>query len=114
MGNGESKKLDYSSCEWRNVTKVSLGEFLRCFDQPISEEQAWALCFQCCHKMKQLAQGPYPVVIKGLGSILIHSDGAVSFMVYPNSASAALCLPLPPSLSVESLGLGNNLDKYLR
>uniref|UniRef100_A0A452J787 KIND domain-containing protein n=1 Tax=Gopherus agassizii TaxID=38772 RepID=A0A452J787_9SAUR len=73
------------SCEWRNVTKVSLGEFLRCFDQPISEEQAWALCFQCCHKMKQLAQGPYPVVIKGLGSILIHSDGAVSFMVYPKS-----------------------------
>nr|XP_032636127.1 protein spire homolog 1-like [Chelonoidis abingdonii] len=85
MGNGESKKLDYSSCEWRNVTKVSLGEFLRCFDQPISEEQAWALCFQCCHKMKQLAQGPYPVMIKGLGSILIHSDGAVSFMVYPKS-----------------------------
>nr|XP_048695837.1 protein spire homolog 1-like [Caretta caretta] len=34
--------------------------------------------------MKQkLAQGPYPVVIKGLGSILIHSDGAVSFMVHP-------------------------------
>ncbi|XP_039355696.1 protein spire homolog 1-like isoform X1 [Mauremys reevesii] len=85
MGNGESKTLDYSSCEWSNVTKVSLGELLRCCDQPISEEQAWALCFQCCHKMKQLAQGPHPVVIKGLGSILIHSDGAVSFMVHPKS-----------------------------
>ncbi|XP_029768635.1 protein spire homolog 1-like [Terrapene carolina triunguis] len=85
MGSGESKKMDYSSCEWRNVTKVSLGEFLRCCDQPISEEQAWALCFQCCHKMKQLAQGPHPVVIKGLGSILIHSDGAVSFTVRPKS-----------------------------
>ncbi|XP_065429632.1 protein spire homolog 1-like isoform X1 [Chrysemys picta bellii] len=85
MGSGESKKMDYSSCEWRNVTKVSLGEFLRCCDQPISEEQAWALCFQCCHKMKQLAQGPHPVVIKGLGSILIHSDGAVSFTVHPKS-----------------------------
>ncbi|XP_043394580.1 protein spire homolog 1-like isoform X3 [Chelonia mydas] len=83
MGSGESKKVDCSSCEWRNITKVSLGEFLRCCDQPISEEQAWALCFQCCHKMKQLAQDPQPVVIKGLGSILIHSDGAVSFMVHP-------------------------------
>ncbi|CAM4462422.1 protein spire homolog 1-like [Lepidochelys kempii] len=83
MGSSESKKVDCSSCEGRNITKVSLGEFLRCCDQPISEEQAWALCFQCCHKMKQLAQGPYPVVIKGLGSILIHSDGAVSFMVHP-------------------------------
>ncbi|TFK04825.1 chitotriosidase-1 [Platysternon megacephalum] len=85
MGSGESKKMDYSSGEWRNVTKVSLGEFLRYCDQPISEEQAWALCFQCCHKMKQLAQGPHPVVIKGLGSILIHSDGAVSFTVRPKS-----------------------------
>ncbi|XP_038273283.1 protein spire homolog 1-like isoform X2 [Dermochelys coriacea] len=85
MGSGESKKVDCSSCEWKNITKVSLGEFLRCCDQPISEEQAWALCFQCCHKMKQLAQNPHPVVIKGLGSILIHSDGAVSFMVHPKS-----------------------------
>ncbi|XP_067402190.1 protein spire homolog 1-like isoform X2 [Emydura macquarii macquarii] len=72
--------MDYKRAEW-NITKVSLGEFLRCCDQPISEEQAWALCFQCCYKMKQLAQGPHPGMIKGLGSIFIHSDGAVSFKV---------------------------------
>uniref|UniRef100_A0A8B9N772 KIND domain-containing protein n=1 Tax=Accipiter nisus TaxID=211598 RepID=A0A8B9N772_9AVES len=26
---------------------VSLAEILRCFEHPISEEQAWAICFQC-------------------------------------------------------------------
>uniref|UniRef100_A0A8C0BJB7 KIND domain-containing protein n=1 Tax=Buteo japonicus TaxID=224669 RepID=A0A8C0BJB7_9AVES len=36
---------------------VSLAEILRCLEHPISEEQAWAVCFQCCRKMEQLAQG---------------------------------------------------------
>uniref|UniRef100_A0A8C3ECB8 Uncharacterized protein n=1 Tax=Corvus moneduloides TaxID=1196302 RepID=A0A8C3ECB8_CORMO len=43
-------------CEQR-ITKVSLAELLRCFEHPISEEQAWAICFQCCRKIEQLAQG---------------------------------------------------------
>uniref|UniRef100_A0A493TNB3 KIND domain-containing protein n=1 Tax=Anas platyrhynchos platyrhynchos TaxID=8840 RepID=A0A493TNB3_ANAPP len=30
------------------AAKVSLAEVLRCFEHPISEGQAWALCFQCC------------------------------------------------------------------
>ncbi|XP_006020189.1 protein spire homolog 1-like isoform X3 [Alligator sinensis] len=75
-------------CDW-SVTKVSLEELLRCYKQPISEEQAWAICFQCCCKMKQLAQGLHPwspaVVIKGPGSILIHSNGHVSFLLCSKS-----------------------------
>ncbi|XP_019404357.1 PREDICTED: protein spire homolog 1-like isoform X2 [Crocodylus porosus] len=71
-------------CDW-GVTKVSLEELLRCYKQPVSEEQAWAICFQCCCKMKRLAQGLRPwfptVVIKGPGSILIHSNGNVSFLL---------------------------------
>uniref|UniRef100_A0A8B9DHV2 KIND domain-containing protein n=1 Tax=Anser cygnoides TaxID=8845 RepID=A0A8B9DHV2_ANSCY len=59
-------------------------EVLRCFEHPISEEQAWAICFQCCCKMKQLAQGLNPslhsVFIKGPGSIFIHADGFVSLL----------------------------------
>ncbi|XP_028940613.1 protein spire homolog 1-like [Antrostomus carolinensis] len=75
-------------CE-QGITKVSLAEILRCFEHPISEEQAWAICFQCCRKMELLAQGPYPplhsVFIKGPGSIFIHADGTASFKVYHKS-----------------------------
>ncbi|XP_009465022.1 PREDICTED: protein spire homolog 1-like [Nipponia nippon] len=75
-------------CE-QGITKVSLAEILRCFEHPISEEQAWAVCFQCCRKMEQLAQGLCPplhsVFIKGPGSIFIHADGTASFKVYYKS-----------------------------
>uniref|UniRef100_A0A8C3P2V3 KIND domain-containing protein n=1 Tax=Cyanoderma ruficeps TaxID=181631 RepID=A0A8C3P2V3_9PASS len=75
-------------CE-RRITKVSLADLLRCFEHPISEEQAWALCFQCCRKIEQLAQGLCPplhsVFIKSTGSIFIHADGTASFKVYHKS-----------------------------
>ncbi|KFO03487.1 Protein spire 1, partial [Balearica regulorum gibbericeps] len=78
-------------CEQR-ITKVSLAEILRCFEHPISEEQAWAVCFQCCRKMEQLAQGLCPplhsVFIKGPGSIFIHDDGTASFKVYHKSGKS--------------------------
>ncbi|NXX73560.1 SPIR1 protein, partial [Urocolius indicus] len=67
-------------------TKVSLAEILRCFEHPLSEEQAWAICFQCCCKMEQLAQEQCPplqfIFLKGLGSVFIHADGTASFKTY--------------------------------
>uniref|UniRef100_A0A7M4E860 KIND domain-containing protein n=1 Tax=Crocodylus porosus TaxID=8502 RepID=A0A7M4E860_CROPO len=39
-------------CDW-GVTKVSLEELLRCYKQPVSEEQAWAICFQGGGKVSQ-------------------------------------------------------------
>ncbi|NWI47659.1 SPIR1 protein, partial [Picathartes gymnocephalus] len=78
-------------CEQR-ITKVSLAELLRCFEHPISEEQAWAICFQCCRKIEQLAQGLCPpfhsVFVKGSGSIFIHADGTASFKVYHKSGKS--------------------------
>ncbi|NXH15292.1 SPIR1 protein, partial [Bucco capensis] len=80
--------MEPPQCEQR-ITKVSLAEILRCFEHPISEEQAWAVCFQCCCKMEQLAQGQcsslHSVFIKGSGSIFIHADGTASFKVYHKS-----------------------------
>ncbi|KAM4906123.1 protein spire homolog 1-like [Sylvia borin] len=80
--------MEPPGCEQR-ITKVSLTDFLWCFEHPISEEQAWALCFQCCRKIEQLAQGlcppPCSVFIKGTGSIFIHADGTASFKVYHKS-----------------------------
>ncbi|XP_068016676.1 protein spire homolog 1-like isoform X2 [Melanerpes formicivorus] len=80
--------METPQCEQR-MTKVSLAEILKCFEQPISEEQAWAICFQCCCKMEQMAQGLSPslhaVFIKGSGSIFLHADGTASFKVYRKS-----------------------------
>ncbi|NXE35224.1 SPIR1 protein, partial [Ptilorrhoa leucosticta] len=83
--------MEPPGCEQR-ITKVSLAELLRCFEHPISEEQAWAICFQCCRKIEQLAQGLCPplhsVFIKGSGSIFIHADGTASFKVYHKSGKS--------------------------
>ncbi|NXM38778.1 SPIR1 protein, partial [Gymnorhina tibicen] len=83
--------MEPPGCEQR-ITKVSLAELLRCFEHPISEEQAWALCFQCCRKIEQLAQGLCPplhsLFIKGSGSIFIHADGTASFKVYHKSGKS--------------------------
>ncbi|NXL57215.1 SPIR1 protein, partial [Chordeiles acutipennis] len=83
--------MESPRCE-QKITKVSLAEILRCFEHPISEEQAWAICFQCCRKMQLLAQGLYlplhSVFIKGPGSIFIHADGTASFKVYHKSGKS--------------------------
>ncbi|NXX96654.1 SPIR2 protein, partial [Centropus bengalensis] len=80
--------MESPQCEQR-TTKVSLAEILRCFEHPITEEQAWAVCFQCCRKMEQLAQGLCPplhsIFIKGPGSVFIHADGTASFKVFYKS-----------------------------
>ncbi|KAF4801765.1 protein spire 1-like protein [Turdus rufiventris] len=80
-------------CEQR-IAKVSLAELLRCFEHAISEEQAWAICFQCCRKIEQLIQGLCPslhsVFIKGSGSIFIHADGTASFKVYHKSDAGSI------------------------
>ncbi|XP_053545716.1 protein spire homolog 2-like [Bombina bombina] len=64
----------------RDHSKVTLKEILKGYGQPISEEQAWALCFQCCNKLKQLLWGSMQEpVLRGVDNILIHQDGTVSF-----------------------------------
>ncbi|NWS06992.1 SPIR1 protein, partial [Motacilla alba] len=81
--------MEPPGCEQR-IAKVSLAELLRCFGHPLSEEQAWAICFQCCRKIEQLAHSPpcHSVFIKGSESIFIHADGTASFKVYHKSGKS--------------------------
>uniref|UniRef100_A0A3B5MTG7 KIND domain-containing protein n=1 Tax=Xiphophorus couchianus TaxID=32473 RepID=A0A3B5MTG7_9TELE len=44
---------------------LSLEEILRLYSQPINEEQAWAVCYQCCQ------------TISGPGDVRIQKDGSV-------------------------------------
>lgn len=72
----------------KDITKVSLAQFLRFYKQPISEEQAWAICFHSCCKMNQiLAQGLDSIVqmkIPDIDELYIHSDGSISFTIKHN------------------------------
>ncbi|NXR58595.1 SPIR1 protein, partial [Rhadina sibilatrix] len=102
--------MEPPGCEQR-ITKVSLADLLRSFEHPISEEQAWAICFQCCRKIEQLAQGLCPpfssVFIKGCGSIFIHADGTASFKVYHKSGKSIGCQSIqqPEDKLLECLGV---------
>ncbi|XP_062855754.1 protein spire homolog 2-like [Trichomycterus rosablanca] len=54
---------------------LSVHEVLRSYEQPLNEEQAWAVCYQCCrgarhHPARYRADGPE--------SILLHRDGTVT------------------------------------
>ncbi|XP_072269805.1 protein spire homolog 1-like [Pyxicephalus adspersus] len=71
---------DWGSSEPR--CKVTLHEIMKSSGQPISEEQAWALCYQCSAKLKQMMHTSRLLPgLKGLESICIHQDGEVSFVV---------------------------------
>ncbi|NP_001086543.1 spire-type actin nucleation factor 1 S homeolog [Xenopus laevis] len=62
-------------------SKVTLKAILQGYGQPISEEQAWALCYQCCIKLKQIFWGAKQVpFVCGVESIHVHQDGTVSYV----------------------------------
>ncbi|CAH2303071.1 Hypothetical predicted protein [Pelobates cultripes] len=60
--------------------KVPLKDILEVYGQPISEEQAWALCYQSCTKLISLLCWSHWVpTLEGVENIYICEDGTVSF-----------------------------------
>lgn len=68
--------------------EVSLEEILSLYSQPINEEQAWAVCYQCCRTLSQkhrrkgcrsagASAAVYPRRIEGPGDVRIGRDGTV-------------------------------------
>lgn len=68
--------------------EVSLEEILNLYSQPINEEQAWAVCYQCCRTLAQkhrrksskssgASAVDYPRRIEGPGDVKIGRDGTV-------------------------------------
>ncbi|XP_071356073.1 protein spire homolog 1 isoform X2 [Trachinotus anak] len=68
--------------------EVSLEEILTLYSQPINEEQAWAVCYQCCRALAQrhrrkssksagASAADYPRRIEGPGDVKIGRDGTV-------------------------------------
>ncbi|XP_063182567.1 protein spire homolog 1 isoform X5 [Chroicocephalus ridibundus] len=59
---------------------LSLEEILRLYNQPINEEQAWAVCYQCCGSLRARARrGETPAARLGAAAHLrVWRDGAVT------------------------------------
>ncbi|XP_075441514.1 protein spire homolog 1 isoform X4 [Ascaphus truei] len=60
-----------------DVDSLSLEEILDLYNQPINEEQAWAVCYQCCGSLRRGA-GSQGRKIAGASEIRIRRDGAVT------------------------------------
>ncbi|XP_054865295.1 protein spire homolog 2 [Amphiprion ocellaris] len=89
--------------------ELSLEEVLKSYEQPINEEQAWAVCYQCCSGLRP-PRPPAPRVrrVKEPSSILLHRDGTVSLRPEPQHDDDADGPPLPAAAErqlVQSLGV---------
>ncbi|XP_041853454.1 protein spire homolog 2 isoform X2 [Melanotaenia boesemani] len=89
--------------------ELSLEEVLKSYEQPINEEQAWAVCYQCCSGLR-VPRPPAGRVrrVKDPSSILLHRDGTASVQPDPRLDDEADGPPLPPNAErqlVQSLGV---------
>ncbi|XP_065423443.1 protein spire homolog 2 isoform X2 [Chrysemys picta bellii] len=92
--------------EGQDPWELSLEEVLKSYEQPINEEQAWAVCYQCCRGLAG-AEGRWGPAgrIRDTADILLHKDGTVT--ARGEQGSAELPLTLSPSTEaqmVQSLG----------
>ncbi|XP_045892442.1 protein spire homolog 2 isoform X1 [Micropterus dolomieu] len=89
--------------------ELSLEEVLKSYEQPINEEQAWAVCYQCCSGLR-VPRPPAGRVsrVKDPSSILLRRDGTVSLQQEPRHNDDTDAPPLPPATErqlVHSLGV---------
>lgn len=64
--------------------ELSLEEVLKSYEQPINEEQAWAVCYQCCSGLRVPRPPTGRVIrVKDPSSILLRRDGTVSLQQEP-------------------------------
>lgn len=78
--------------EARDLTdprELSLEEVLKSYEQPINEEQAWAVCYQCCSGLR-MPRPPDTVTggvyrLKDPSSILLNRDGTISLQQEPRN-----------------------------
>uniref|UniRef100_A0A3B5AIY2 Protein spire homolog 1-like n=1 Tax=Stegastes partitus TaxID=144197 RepID=A0A3B5AIY2_9TELE len=78
---------------------LSLEEILRLYNQPINEEQAWAVCYQCCRTLARRK-------ISGSGDVRIQKDGSVR-VEHQDCEGKTLCKSDPCTTIevIESLGI---------
>ncbi|KAM9183015.1 protein spire homolog 2 [Mergus octosetaceus] len=78
--------------------ELSLEEVLKCYEQPLNEEQAWALCFQGCR-----AAAAAPAAPPRTADIRLRADGTVGLPAPPPELPLLLT-PAAEAQMVQSLG----------
>ncbi|KAF6289145.1 spire type actin nucleation factor 2 [Rhinolophus ferrumequinum] len=68
--------------------ELSLEEVLKAYEQPINEEQAWAVCFQGCRGLRGAPGGRRR--IRDTADILLRRDGSVSARLEPGAAEPTM------------------------
>ncbi|XP_007468516.1 PREDICTED: protein spire homolog 2 [Lipotes vexillifer] len=84
--------------------ELSLEEVLKAYEQPINEEQAWAVCFQCCRGLRGAPGGRRR--IRDTADIVLRRDGSVSAQREPGAAESTAMVSAANSEAqvVQSLG----------
>ncbi|MBN3298183.1 SPIR2 protein, partial [Amia calva] len=70
--------------------ELSLEEVLKSYEQPINEEQAWAVCYQCCRGLRELLPGEE---LPGVGRL---KDPAITMLLHPKCDHLRLLAVRPP------------------
>ncbi|KAK2885946.1 hypothetical protein Q8A67_016783 [Cirrhinus molitorella] len=85
--------------------QMSLAEMLEVQDHPVSEEQAWALCFQLCSILSHQSgeQTWKTVVSSAADAVLLSRDGSVSLRPM-NSTTGNFCVMETEEQAVEFVG----------
>ncbi|XP_056089883.1 protein spire homolog 1 isoform X8 [Rhinichthys klamathensis goyatoka] len=107
---GDGAKTEDISMDCTDVEdELCLEEILTLYSQPINEEQAWAVCYQCCRwltqKQRRKEKGVSPPGrIAGPGDVRIRKDGTVK--LYQQSSPDKHIEPPSSSIEIiESLGI---------
>ncbi|KAM7382449.1 hypothetical protein PAMP_002176 [Pampus punctatissimus] len=109
-----------NSTEDAGAEDLSLEEILRLYSQPINEEQAWAVCYQCCRTLAKGHRGrrgsaaasaaaasgasssSAPTRISGPGDVRIQKDGSVRVQ---HQGCEGKYSPCTTTEVIESLGI---------
>ncbi|XP_073515312.1 protein spire homolog 2 [Phyllobates terribilis] len=87
--------------------ELSLEEVLKSYEQPINEEQAWAVCYQCARGLAEGPPGPR-TRIRDPASLLLHRDGTVTALPEnqggPETTGSAALSSLTETQMVQCLG----------
>ncbi|KAF5915113.1 hypothetical protein HPG69_013383 [Diceros bicornis minor] len=80
--------------------ELSLEEVLKAYEQPINEEQAWAVCFQGCRGLRGAPAGRRR--IRDTADILLRRDGSVGARREPGAAEPTTMVVSPASSEAQA------------
>ncbi|KAM4833573.1 protein spire homolog 2 [Thomomys bottae] len=82
--------------------ELSLEEVLKVYEQPINEEQAWAVCFQACRGLRGAPAGGRR--IRDTADLLLRRDGSVGARREPELTTMVVVPASSEAQMVQSLG----------